>query len=291
MVTFGIALGGEFPTPTLAAQFGEVPLIRSEYLFRQAGIYPSKKSCADIVVPYINRLERVFRGDMWYRTLDVDTAEANVLAGCDAIIIEDDRLRGLRGIRRSMSYPQAYLSELQALRDSSVSGVVTPFISELAEAEWAAHTIRKTLPDVRLAAMIEVPSAIWLIPKLPRLGFSRIVIGCNDLGSLAMGSIRQVGKSSAVSPEFQDILITTTTLAKQHGLEVCVAGYFNPALFEFVSQLDADIVAVHYSQLRDLLGIDNSLLSDRSLLGDIKAKTRSAIRAFNDENGVHQTLY
>ncbi|AKK06640.1 PEP-utilizing enzyme, TIM barrel domain [Corynebacterium mustelae] len=292
-VSFAISLSGESFPSSIASQITEVSLIRSEYLFRAKGYYPTADSAQQVISPYLAAVTESFLGPVWYRTLDVDTAEANVLSGCEEIIIESDRLRGLRGIRRSMRFPDAFDAELRALAqfEHENLGVIVPFLSTIAEAAWAIKRIRRFLPSVPVACMVEIPSLIWHIDALAELGYSRIVVGLNDLGSLCFGTIRKVQTPSGLPEEFMTILRDIVQRCRNAQVECVAAGYMNNQIVDVCNAIGFDSIAIHYSDLTSLFGIPHEDLPDCHLLSQIKAKTRRAIREFNVANGTNQVLF
>src|SRR6266536_1230374 len=103
LVDTSLLLSYERVSPELMQDFQGIGMARSEYIFRAEGYYPTFYSASRFLVPYLRDLCVVSAGrTVWYRTLDADTAECNVLDGVEEIIVESDRLLGLRGIRRSI---------------------------------------------------------------------------------------------------------------------------------------------------------------------------------------------
>ena len=90
--------------------------------------YDSRLAAQPVGLGRAERLDtstRVPDSMIWYRTLDVDSAEANVLEGVEEILIEPDRLLGLRGIRRSMAYPEAFHAELEGVARARAKGAIS----------------------------------------------------------------------------------------------------------------------------------------------------------------------
>ncbi|MEJ4113164.1 putative PEP-binding protein [Corynebacterium kroppenstedtii] len=289
----GISLSGETFPLDCGQEFDEIGLIRSEYLFRSAGRFPSGDSCKSLVTPYLDAISRSFSKAVWYRTLEVDTAEANVLDGCDHILVEDDRLRGIRGIRRSIIYPDPFIAELQAVNASTVEniGIIVPFVSTIKEIEWAAKVIKTIVPRARLACMVEIPSLIPVIPTLRNLGFERVVVGCNDLGSLCMGTTRKAQTSSGIPFEFRKILDHIADTSARNGLECVAAGYLTAEMIDHFHRSGFSGSTVHYSDLPGVFNISPDKLPEIKHLSLVKEKTREAIKHFNHANGVHQVIY
>lgn len=284
--------GESFPAK-LNGVFKEVSLVRSEYLFRRYGIYPRTDNANLIITPYLKHLSSEFEGSIWYRTLDVDTAEANVLAGCEEVIVENDRLRGLRGVRRSMRFPTSFEAELGAISNVGCDriGVIVPFVSTVSEAEWAICKVKEFLPNAPVGVMLEIPSLLFMINELADIGYSRIILGLNDFGSLYMGTIRKVQTPLGLPHELFKAIEYASLDAVAAGLDFVIAGYLNKSIVSSISSLDITSIAVHYSDLPECLGIPPKSLPDLPLLKEIKSKTRADIIEFNETHGVSQVIY
>lgn len=293
MTTIGLSLSGERFPRCVSGQIEEIALVRSEYLFREKGVYPTRDNALGIVAEYLETLMDEFNGPIWFRTLDVDTAEANVLDGCEKEIVEKDRLRGLRGIRRSMRYPDAFESELLALSEvwNERLGVVVPFVSTVTEAEWAIKKINHFLPRASVGIMLEIPSLLFMLEEIASLGYERVIVGLNDFGSLYMGTVRKVQLPTGIPLELVRGLQHICESARRNNLEVVVAGYLNAAVVDVCCDVGVDLVSIHYVDLPSILEVDARDLRDFEHLSSVKMKTRQDISEYNRVHNVHQTIY
>lgn len=276
--------------------FDGVGLIRSEYIFRAVGRYPGEASVDEFAVPYLlETAARVGPRRLWYRTLEVDTAEANVLEGVEEVVVEEDRLLGMRGVRRSMAHAEAFHAELRGLavvRARGVDvGVIIPFVTYVEELRWAVDQARVVSPDLPVATMLETPAALVELDRLVACGLTRVLVGCNDLSSLLLARPRGVrGPVTPSSP-----LLRAITRAREvtwaAGVELAVAGYLHRDLIEACRALGVDECVVHYSDLPQVFGDEWADLPDLDVLPRTKARTRAAIAEFNERMSVDQRVY
>jgi phosphoenolpyruvate-protein kinase (PTS system EI component) len=291
-----VALSYEAYDSRLAARLNGVGLVRSEYIFRAVGKYPSADVMEQFVVPYlVDTSSRVPNGVVWYRTLEVDSAEANVLKGVEEILIEPDRLLGLRGIRRSMAYPEAFHAELEGVARARAKGanigVILPFVTYVDEVAWALEQVARLAPGCPVATMVETPAALLELDRIVAMGICRAVIGCNDLSSLLLARPRAVREPVKPCSPLLRAIAHARELTWPHGVELAVAGYLHPQLIESCRTLGVDECVVHYSDLPTVCGDEWADLPDLGVLPATKARTREAIRAFNQQAGVKQRVY
>ncbi|NEC55800.1 hypothetical protein G3I59_09400 [Amycolatopsis rubida] len=295
-VRLTVALSYERFDETLAAHFDGVGLIRGEYVFRAEGCYPAQESVRKFLEPYLRAVAATAAPRrVWYRTMEVDTAEANVLEGVEAVLVEEDRLLGLRGIRRSRTYPEAFRAELRGVATARAAGadvgVIIPFVTYAEELEWAVAEIDRHASGTPVATMLETPAALVELDRLLGTGISRVVIGCNDLSSLLLARSRSVrGPVEPASPLLRAIELARRETSRI-GAELAVAGYLSPELISACRTLGVDECVVHYSDLPKVFGPQWNDLPDLGLLAATKARTRAAIAEFNARNGFEQRVY
>lgn len=291
-----VALSYENFNHVLAERFDGVGLVRSEYIFRSIEKYPSDDTVRQHVVPYLLDISQLTTSVVWYRTLEVDTAEANVLSGVEEIIIEPDRLLGLRGIRRSHRYPDAFRAELRGIaevrRVAPNVGVVLPFVTYAEEVRWAKEEVDKFCPGTPLGVMIETPASLLEIDKILPLGVNRVQIGCNDLSSLLLARPRTVRGPVKAEPPLVRAIELMRNATADSGVELAVAGYLDNSLIRACQVIGVDECVIHYSDIPDILGEEwRKLLPEVGKISDIKRKTREAIREFAEIRKVDLRIY
>ncbi|GLZ50069.1 hypothetical protein Acsp06_62540 [Actinomycetospora sp. NBRC 106375] len=281
-----LALSGEEATADLLCDFDHVGLVRSEYLFRQDELYPTPTSAQPVLHDYLSATCAAARGaPVWFRTLDVTTREANTLAGVEYRNFDEPfPLMGLRGIRRSMAYPESLEAELGVLadvyREQSTLGVVAPFVSEVDEFIWFRTRVERSVGSgSRVAVMVETPAAVFELEKLVQAGASHVIVGTNDLSSLVSARVRVVGRSTQTSPALERALAQVRDVTARHGATMTIAGYITTGLLASAEAIGADFVAVHYCDLPSLFGDRYANLPELGHVAAIKARTRRAIAA------------
>lgn len=289
-----VGLSYERVTAELMGHFDGIGMVRGEYVFRAAGKYPSSESVADYLVPYLRELAVHAPGTIWYRTMEADTAECNVLEGVEEIITEQNRLLGLRGIRRSHRFPDAFDAELAGIAQARAAGadigVIFPFVTYTDELHWAIERTRQVVGDCPVATMIEIPSLLVELDRVLASGVSRVVIGCNDLSSLLLAEARVVLRPVRPSPPLVHAIELVARSARRVGVQTAVAGYLHADLVAACADLGVDECIVHYSDLPGLFGDRWSNLPDLDVLQAIKEKTRADITRFAAERAADQRI-
>jgi phosphoenolpyruvate-protein kinase (PTS system EI component) len=287
-----LALSCERLSAELMEHFDGIGMVRGEYVFRAAGKYPTTESVAGYLVPYLRHIAKRTTGTIWYRTMEADTAECNVLDGVEEIIEEPNKLMGLRGIRRAQRFPEAFAAELDGIRqardEGADIGVIFPFVSYVDELRWAIEQTRQIVGVCPTAAMIEIPSLLLEVDRVVATGISRVVIGCNDLSSLLLAQPRAALRPVRPVPPLMRAIERTTMVAAAAGVQTAVAGYLHPDLVAACTKLGVDECVLHYSDLPELLGDQWAELPDLDVLQAIKRKTRAAITQFETERAAGQ---
>ncbi|MEH0973148.1 putative PEP-binding protein [Micromonospora sp. CPCC 205546] len=278
-----LALSGERPTAELLADFVEIGLVRGEYIFRDLQLYPTAPVAQEKMFAYLDLLFGLAPRRVVYRTMEVTVAEANVLAGVEEILHEDNQLMGLRGIRRHMRHPASLSAELAVLREihrrHDGLTVIAPFVASADEFRWFRDRVRDEVGDCRLGTMLETPAAVLDAEALAAAGAEHFVVGTNDLGSLLAARARVPGGSTELGPGMVRALNLVRDVCDGHRCEMHVAGYLTPPLVEAATKAGAESCVVHYADLPRLLGDGYAHLPDLRHLADVKRRTRAAIDA------------
>jgi phosphoenolpyruvate-protein kinase (PTS system EI component) len=281
---FSLALSGERPTAALLGDFPEIGLVRAEYVFRDLQLYPTVAAAQEKLFAYLDDLVRMGPRRLVYRTMEVTVAEANVLAGVEEILHEDNALMGLRGIRRHMRHPAGLSAELAVLREihRRYDGlvVIAPFVAGVDEFRWFRDRVAAEVsPDCRVGTMLETPAAVLDAAALASAGARHFVVGTNDLGSLLAARPRVPGLSTELGPGMVRALELVREQCDAYSCEMHVAGYLTPPLVRAAGRAGADSCVVHYADLPGLFGDRYADLADLGHLADVKRRTRDAIEA------------
>lgn len=280
-----LALSYERVSPELLAHFHGIGMVRGEYVFRGAGRYPAPESVAALLVPYLAELASLGPGTIWYRTMDADTAECNVLEGVDEVIMEHHRGIGLRGIRRAMRFPDAFAAELAGVarvrqQTGADIGVMFPFVSRADELAWAVEQTRRVVGECPVGVVIEIPGLLLELDRVMATGVRRLVIGCAELSAMLLAEPRVHLRPVRPSPALLRAVENVTEAARGADAETAVAGYLHPDLVAACVGLGVDERLVHYADLPGLLGGRFAELPDLHVRADIERRTREAIARF-----------
>ena len=279
-----LALSGEMPTTELLEAFDHIGLIRSEYLFRDAELYPNVDTARSVLYNYLMAVCSIAAGTpVWFRTLEVTTREANTLRGVDEVIWDEPvPIMGLRGVRRHMRHPEALEAELEVVAEVSRThpnlGVVAPFITNESEFAWFYGQVEKHLgADALAASMVETPSAAFVLREILRSGARHVIVGTNDLSSFLLARGRATVALTEASPALDGALALIREATAEAGATMAVAGYMTDGLLGSAERVGADFVAVHYCDLPRLYGPRYAGLPELDHVQAVKRKTRAAI--------------
>src|ERR1700676_2491886 len=279
-----LALSGETPTTQLLEEFNHVGLIRSEYLFRDAELYPSTDTARPVLYNYLMTVcSMSMNRPVWFRNLEVNTREANTLHGVDEIIWDEDvHMMALRGVGRHMRHPASLEAELEVIAEVSRTypnlGVVAPFITDENEFAWFCRQVEKHLgADPPVASMVETPSAVFVLRDILRSGGTHVIVGTNDLSSLLLARSRATLTVTETSPALDRALIHIREATAEAGATMTVAGYMTDGLLASAERVGADFAAVHYCDLPRLYGPRYAVFPELDPVRSVKGKTRAAI--------------
>jgi len=283
----GLALSAESPPAWLLQEFtAGVGMVRGEYLQRDCEAYITEPDVGRRVTQYLVQIAKLAAPDLvWYRTSDLDASEAAVLRGVEDAFLEPVPHLGIRGIRRSLRFPDSFRHELSAFRVAQQQcpnlRLLFPFVTTMDEAEAAKRYARAAGVEGNLGLMAETPAAVLTLPEMLDAGYSHVLVGCNDLWALTMAEIRRPGNYPTATVALGRLLELARKHTQDRDATLCFAGYLDAALIEMAEYTGVDAIVYHYAQLPALLGERYADLPDLELLAEIKQRTRAAVARLN----------
>jgi phosphoenolpyruvate-protein kinase (PTS system EI component) len=274
-----LSLSGE-AFPSLPTEFDAVGLVRPEFLLRSVGQHITREDGQRVVADYMHRLVADAGSlPIWYRCSDLWSDEAATLDGIDEVLVEENPIIGVRGLRRLLQYPRAFEMEIQtvrtAIRDAPNVHLIFPFVMDGEQFAKASEMVRDFGWTNRIGAMVEIPSAAILCSELVAAGASNLMIGLNDLSSLTLGVSRD--PQAKTHPVVWDLIGQVGAACGD--VEWGVAGSMTADVYRHAAASGVPYVTLHYAELPDLLGTDAQLLPDRGFVAQVKADTRRRFAA------------
>ncbi len=211
-----------------------IGLYRTEFPFIVRDRFPTEE---EQVAIYRQVLEAMAPRPVTLRTLDVGGDKPLPYFPVE----EENPFLGWRGIRISLDHPEIFMTQVRAmLRASEGLGnlrILLPMISAVREVDEALALIRRArmelseegyeIPEPRVGAMIEVPSAVYLCERLARR-VDFVSIGTNDLVQYLLAVDRNnpqvAALHSSLHPAVLHALRALTQAAHRVGRKVGVCG-------------------------------------------------------------------
>jgi pyruvate,water dikinase len=257
MVKIKIGMEREIPLKEEAVLFDGVSLVKGGKGNPTHNINRAER--VKEISTYLDKLCILFKGkDVWYRTNDLLTFQVNPLIGCEEQINELNPLMGLRGVRRSLAFPDSLKKEVAMIvkvqKKHKNLHLLIPFV----------HTpeqivqLKKYLSEVgykgRLGMMVELPAAALCVDDFIKLGIDYLLVGTNDLHDFTYGISRRDNIHSRIhlDKDYKALrkLLLQIVAKKKKNVEYVVSVDLHPALLDYVAKMDYDSVSMPYNVIK-----------------------------------------
>ena len=215
--------------PVLSNRSEGIGLFRTEFLFLERSELPTEKEQTEI---YKSIAEKIFPYPLVIRTVDIGGDKLSEILN---VIPEENPNLGRRGIRLSFAKPDVFRTQIKAVLKANTKGnikLMFPMISGVEEVIKAKKIVQECvketgLPDLKIGAMIEVPSAALTSGQIAR-ECDFLSIGTNDLIQYTLAADRNnelvTDCFEPFHPAILNLVKLTVDNAHNEGIEVAVCG-------------------------------------------------------------------
>ncbi|MBB1313940.1 phosphoenolpyruvate--protein phosphotransferase [Aliivibrio sp. SR45-2] len=212
-----------------------VGLYRTEIPFLLQQRFPSEE---EQYLQYKSILETYIDKPVIMRTLDIGGDKPLPYLPIE----EDNPFLGWRGIRFTLDHPDIFLLQLKAMVRANIGNnnlsIMLPMISGIPELKQSRKLINQAYEEVlnesgvsfvlpRIGMMIEVPSMLYLLPRITEL-VDFISVGTNDLTQYLLAVDRNNSRVSHVYESYHPAVLLALKqiidTAQQYNLPVSVCG-------------------------------------------------------------------
>ncbi|WP_075183156.1 phosphoenolpyruvate--protein phosphotransferase [Pantoea sp. 1.19] len=283
-----------------------IGLYRTEIPFMLQSGFPSEE---EQVAQYQGMLQLYLDKSVTLRTLDIGADKQLPYMP----INEENPCLGWRGIRLTLDQPEIFLLQVRAmLRANVASGnlsILLPMITSIDEIDEARRLIDRAaseveeglgypIPKARIGIMVEVPSMIFMIPKLARR-VDFISVGTNDLTQYLLAvdrnNTRVASLYDSLHPAMLRALKTIAVEAEKAGIALCLCGEMAGDPMSVVlliglgyfhlSMNGKNVPRVKYL-LRHIDREEVLALTERALTAELAAEVRHQVAAYLERNGL-----
>ena len=234
--------------------FDGIGMIRGENLCINKMQYFTIPGFCDYVTNYLIYVAKVFSDKpVWYRTADLTPHQIDALDGSDGSLSDDHYLIGERGIRRNLIFLNTYEKEIDAYLKSYSEqnnlGLLIPFISSVDEIVQVKKILERKYYHGKLGIMIEIPSMLFMLDEVNKLGIDYYTIGVNDLTCFLLGAKRDIPAYQKDNPAVVKAISYAVNKIHSFGKEVTLAGYLSKSVLEYAKELKLDGISIHYNEI------------------------------------------
>lgn len=227
-----------------------VGLLRAEHMLLGIGKHPRKlleEGGEDLMIEKfsdgIRKVAEAFApGAVWYRTLDLKTAEFRNMPGGEKEPIEPNPMIGWRGVRRFVDPDRPEereilkleLKAIKKLVDGGITnlGVMIPMVQHPIELRRFKEVVQEVglrpHKDIQVGLMIEIPAAALIIDEFIKEGVDFVSFGTNDLTQFTLAIDRDNERIASLyderHPAVQWLIRHVIERCNKAGVETSICG-------------------------------------------------------------------